>query len=501
MSETLHSKRILRNIIYGFSTWILPLFVGFVVTRVVVRSLGHVDYGIYALVLGFIAYSFNFNVGRAITKYIASYRATGETEKIRDVVSATALITILVAGLGSVLIIALSRWLVVDVFEIDPGAQVKTIVALRISAATISILMIGQVAIAIVQGLQRFDVFSKIQNANSLILMLGNLALAYNGYGLLALLYWNLAVVVIFCVISFVSARRLLPELGFGLEFNRETIQMVIKYSAGAVGCQIVGNAFFLFERSWIIAKLGAETLTFYVIPMTVGLYLHGFILSLSMSLFPLASELGHEPQRLLKLYRVATKSVMFVVVILTVTLIATGKLFLTLWMGPDFGERSAALLTSQAIAFGMLAVVIISFQTAEGLGHPGFNLRNTVIGVVLALPLILWLTDPLGSLGVAYGRLVAFLIPFLAIADFERRYLGGVQLEFWIGNLSRFALAGLGAYFTEWIMLSHLDESWTSLILITAAGSTVYLALLYVTGFVTEDDRRLVRKLVQPAA
>jgi O-antigen/teichoic acid export membrane protein len=500
MTEALHSRRILRNVIYGFSTWILPLFLGFVVTRVVVRSLGHADYGIYALVLGFIAYSFNFNVGRAITKYIASYRATGETDKIRDVISATASVTIIVAGLGSVIIVALSRWLVVDVFDIEPEAQIKTITALRISAGTISVFMIGQVAIAVLQGLHRFDVFSKIQNANSLVMMLGNLFLAYNGYGLLALLYWNLAVIAVFCVISFISAGRLLPELSFVLNFKRETIFMVVKYSAGVVGCQIVGNAFFLFERSWIIAKLGAEALTFYVVPMTVGLYLHGFILSLSMSLFPLASEFGHESQRLLKLYRAATKSVMFVVVIVTTTLIAAGKLFLTLWMGPDFGEHSAALLTLQAIAFGMLAIVIISFQTAEGLGHPGFNLRNTIIGVVLALPLILWLTDSLGSLGVAYGRLTAFLIPFLAIVDFERRYLGGVQFDFWIGNLPRFALAGLGAYFIEWILLERLTENWLSLVLITIAGSAVYLIVLYLTGFITEDDRRLIRNLVQPA-
>src|SRR3982751_5820869 len=110
MSGNVHSKRVLRNILYGFSTWILPLLLGLVVTRVVVRSLGNGDYGIYALVLGFIAYSFNFNVGRAITKYLATYRAAGDNEKIKDVISATAVATVAVSLAGTMAILLLSNW-------------------------------------------------------------------------------------------------------------------------------------------------------------------------------------------------------------------------------------------------------------------------------------------------------------------------------------------------------------------------------------------------------
>jgi len=90
MTEKTHSRHILRNIIYGLSTWIFPLFLGLISTRVIVRSFGNNDYGIYALVLGFIGNSFNFSVGRAITKYLAAYRAAGETERIQEIICATA---------------------------------------------------------------------------------------------------------------------------------------------------------------------------------------------------------------------------------------------------------------------------------------------------------------------------------------------------------------------------------------------------------------------------
>jgi O-antigen/teichoic acid export membrane protein len=499
MTESAHSKRILRNMIYGFSTWMLPLFLGLVVTRVIVRSLGHSDYGIYALVLGFIAYSFNFSIGRAVTKYLASYRAAGQTEKIRLVISATAMLTAIVGLFGFLTILLLSNWLVVDVFEINAESQAKAIAAFRVSAATIFVLMVGQIATAVLQGLHRFDVFSKIQNAYSIMMMLGNLWLAYSGHGLVALLYWNLAATTAMTITAFFAARRLLPEFSLGPDFSGETIRLILRYNAGVVGYQIAANAFFLFERSWIIARLGAEALTFYVVPMMIGIYLHGFVTSLTMVLFPLASELDHDRERLLRLYRTATKGVMFVVVIIVVTLIVEGRLFLTLWMGPEFGERSATLLAMHSIAFGLAAIMTVSFQTAEGLGHPMFNFRNTTIGVLTAVPVVLGLTASLGLTGVAYGRLAVFIVPFLAILDLERRYLGRTQTSFWVGNVFRFACAGIVTAVAEWVVVTNLPIGWSTFLAATLVGVGAYVSVLLFTGFLTSDDRQLIQRLAGP--
>src|SRR5688572_20289802 len=92
---------IVRNVIYGSLTWILQLGLNLIAVPVIVSSLGNAEYGIYALVLGFIGYSFTFNFGRAITKYIAEYRATGEAEKMNDVVSACLFLSLSVGSIGA----------------------------------------------------------------------------------------------------------------------------------------------------------------------------------------------------------------------------------------------------------------------------------------------------------------------------------------------------------------------------------------------------------------
>ena len=142
------------------------------------------------------------------------------------------------------------------------------------------------------------------------------------------------------------------------------------------IGYQILANVLLLFERGWITRQLGAESLTYYVVPMILGLYIHSFISSLMLVIFPLASELKDKKERLLKLYTKATKIVVFLVVFMATTLIVQSKFFLTLWMGAEFAEKSAVLLVFHTITFGLLAILTVSWQMTEGLGYPNYNFK-----------------------------------------------------------------------------------------------------------------------------
>src|SRR5205085_6516467 len=143
----------------------------------------------------------------------------------------------------------------------------------------------------------------------------GNLALACFGFGLLALLSWNIVVLAIFFVAYGMAAKKLLPEFGITFKFRRETLFMVVRYSSAIVAYQVLANVLLLFERGWITQRLGTENLTYYVVPMSLGLYLHAFVSSLVQVIFPLASELKNEPERLLRLYTKATKAISMMVV------------------------------------------------------------------------------------------------------------------------------------------------------------------------------------------
>jgi hypothetical protein len=120
---------------------------------------------------------------------------------------------------------------------------------------------------------------------------------------------------------------------------------------------------------------------------------------------------------------------------------------------------------------------------------------------VVLAVPIIFWLTGQLGSFGVAVGRVVVFAVPFAAILDLERKRLGGIQTSFWVGNLWRYGIAALSASAIEFAVLQNFSAGWAAFLGATVVGSVVYSVVLWVSGIASKDDQLLIKRLIQREA
>ena len=490
------SRSIFRNVVYGSLMWILPVGISFAATPIIVRSLGNSDYGIYALILGFISYSFTFNFGRAITKYIAEYRVTGESEKIRDVISASFLLNVIVGLFGVAVMCLLANWLVRVVFQIESEAQEKTVTAIYIASAVIFLWMLSQVFTSVLQGIQRFDVYAKIFTANSFVLTLGNLALAYSGFGLLALLSWNVVVLFTFFIVFGYAAKRLLPEFGITFSFKRETLRLVLRYSSAIVAYQVLANLLLLFERGLITHRLGSESLTYYVVPMSLGLYLHGFVSSLVQVIFPLASELKDEREKLLRLYSKATKVISMLVVFVVVSISVKSTLFLRLWMGEAFAANSANLLVVHITCFGLIAIMSVAWQMTEGLGFPQFNAIATGTCTTIGISLMILLSKDFGNYGVAVARLTAFALIFLSIFAVEKLFFRAVQLGFWIRLGANLGLAAIIAVMIEYLTTFYLPANWPTFMFSMFLGGAAYCFVLWLLGFVTADEKLLIKQV-----
>jgi O-antigen/teichoic acid export membrane protein len=490
----------LRNVLYGLVTWVLPLLLGLVATPIIVSSLGHEQYGVYALILGLVGYSFTFNFGRAITKYVAEYRAAGRVDDIAGVISSSLWLNISVGFVGSLLLGLLAGWLVRDVFGIPEPSQRSTILAIYLASAIIFFTMMSQVFSSILHGLQRFDVYSKIFSVHSILLVIGNIVFALVYEGLLPLLVWNLAILICFCLVYAVAAKRTLPARSDKVRGSGKSLRKIIRYSASIVAYQVLGNVVLLFERGWITQRLGSESLTYYVVPMSLGIYLHGFVSSLVMVVFPLASELEQDRDRLLKLYTKATKLVTAIVLFAVLSAIVLNERFLTLWMGADFAEVSAPLLVPHIVCFGLVAVLTISWQMTEGLGRPHFNAVLTGIASVICIVLMVVLTGPYGTLGVAVARLTGFATISFAIFLAERWFFGSVQTAFWLGHLKQIVPAAAVAFLFEYGFSRWLPDGWLALVLSVSAGGTAYALVLWSLDFVTTDEKLLLRAILRRA-
>ena len=256
MASTNKRPALAANSLFSVGAWLFPIILGFVSTPTLVRNLGSEQYGLFAIVLGFMSYSFTFGIGKVAGKFVPEYEASGETGKSVDAVSATFMLTLTVALIGALGLIIGAPMIVRDVLLVDAEHQQTVIYALYIAAAVGVGSMLSQVFQFVLQGLHRFDNYVVLMNLYALMLGCGNIALALSGFGIVTLIFWNLTVTIVTALLFYIRARHLFGPLKLFKRVPREMIRAVASYAGNIILFQIFANIFYIFERTWVMRNV-----------------------------------------------------------------------------------------------------------------------------------------------------------------------------------------------------------------------------------------------------
>ncbi len=489
---TSRKTELITNTAFSLLSWFLPIIIGFVATPLIVRKLGNKDFGLYSIILGFITYSFTFGIGRVLTKYVAEYRAAGESQKIGDVVAATFWFSFAVVAIGIIVVALCAKFIVSDILSLPPDQAQLGETGLYLACAAIFITMLSQIFQFVLQGLHRFGSYLLLTNISGLLINSGNVTLAYLGYGVVTLLTWNLVALCLMAVAFGTQALRRLPEFRLRPVFKNGQWPSVLRYGLNIIVYQIFGNVLLTFERAWIVRKFGTDVATFYIIPMTLGTYLHGIVSSFTLVLFPLVNELMGDRDRLIVLYEKATKMTVALILFLSTSLMIGGKALLSVWISPSLSEIAYPVLVIHSLTFGLMAGMIIIWQLAEGFRLSAFNSLISFIWMAVAIPLMVVTASDWSIAGIAMSRLmgVAITLPMLFII--EKYCLGGSRWRFWFAILSK---AGFASIITALFLTGYfylITPRYLVVFAGFATGGLVYLATLISVRYFTADEREM---------
>lgn len=481
-----------RNSVLTLLSWLIPLGLTFFATPFIIRRLGNEQYGFYALIIGFIAYSFTFNTGRSLTKYVSEFNSRGETKKVSEIISATFFLSLGVATVGCAVLFFFSDFLVTRVFLIDAASRVETIFGLHIAAVCIWLTIIGQVFGAIVQGRHRFDVIAAITTFNNALLILGNIYLVWKGFGFVALLTWNAVTLLIGTVIYFLTAKKLEPETKISFGFDRTMFLISLKYGLSVAGHQLFGNFLLLFERSLITRLEGVDKMTNYVVPITISIYIMLFVSTLTQNLMPITSELFARKRFADSelIYRRLTKIVFALLVFICLSMAVGSYYLLANWLDVVFAETSYQVFIFQIVTFGLMAAMGISWQYIEGYGLPVYNTLSGFSWMIIAIPLMLIWTRSYGIWGAALARLVGEITIPIAILLIERKIFGKFLGDLWLKIIGVLGITGLIVGFIEYQMLKYFPVNWLSLIGSVLVCGVIYLFILWLTNFFSKEEQ-----------
>ncbi len=495
---------LITNSIFSLFSWFLPIVIGLVATPLIVKNLGNREYGLYAVILGFVSYSFTFGVGRILMKYIAEYRGSGETEKIAEIVSATFWLSMTIAVSGTLAVAFTAKYIVSYILFLPEDQQAIGVVGLYLACAAIIATMLSQIFQFILQGLNRFGSYLLLTNISGVLLNIGNVTLALLGYGIVPLLWWNFIALIIMAAAFGYDAIRHLPEFSIRPRFRSEAWPPVLRYGANIILYQVFGNVLLAFERAWIVRKFGPEAATFYIVPMLLAIYMNGIIGSSLVVLFPTVNELLGDRDRLISLYQKATKMMVAIIFLLSTMLIIGGRPLLTVWINAEMADRSYAILVIHVLTFGLIAGMMMVWQLAEGFRAPSYNTLATFLWSLVAIPLMVYTADRWNIEGIAVSRLIGVAITMPLLFVVERRFLGGSHWHFW-GAISWRVIAATLAMAAVLIgLFRFVPPHWIFVAGGFAAGGTVFALTLLATGFFTADERQMIRDIVlrkRPAA
>ncbi len=478
---------------YSVLAWLFPIAPTLIVTPIVIAELGNDLYGIYVIVLGFTGYFFTLHLGKAVTKYVAEYHATGEIDKIANTVSATLLFGFTVGTITTAFISIFASNFVREILEIPTDLQRTATIALYLGCLNILVSMLGLTFQYILQGLQRFDAFMWITNASSVLLTVGVVVAVLNGYGVIGMFAVSLAVSVISASVAAILVRSLLPELRFRFRVGKAAWSEVLRYGMSIMAYQLFGSILLLFERSWITKQFGPEALTFYVVPMTLAVFLQMFVSSLVLGIFPVINQHLANTDILAKLYKQSTKVIVIVVAFSFTSAVAGGHLFLGLWLSEEFATSSYHILVIQTVVFSIVSLGMVIWQIAEAFRFAWLTAVANFVWLATSIPLMIILSHPWQTVGVAYGRLIGCLVYIPLIIYVERRFLDGVFSSYWMSIGWKVMTSSILAGVTEYYFLGQLPRSWATLALSIGAGGFIYLFLLFLFRLIGTDERKFL--------
>ena len=491
-------RRTLVNAIFNTMSWGLPMVLSFFILPYIVTRLGNDAYGILTMVLTIIGYFafLDLGLGNAVVKYVAEYNAEGDSDKLNGVVGTIFFLLLVLGGIGGAGILLVARPMAAKFLQIPPHLVDAAFTAFCVGALGFVFTVLLSFVSAIPNGLNRYDVSSIVSVTIGTITTAGTAVILYFGFGLLQIVWYNIAVTAAGVISYWILVKRLAPALRIRPVLRRDMLKHVISFGMYSVLRRIAYLVNYHADRLVIGALLGIASVTYYVVPFTMVSRLTSITVRIGQVIFPAISELQGQRRygAINELYVVASRVICAVAVSICIPLAIFGRRLLTLWMGQDFGEHAGWVMVIVTLALFFSALTNVPSYVVEGLGLPrisGFAAFGcALLNVGLAIPL----AKPFGITGVA----IAFLASNAVIAPIFIGYVNGrvLKLPLWRTLSDAYLRPFLCGLLTLTPFLFISQESIGNLFLllgVVASASCCYLVACFLLGVFPQQVEILV--------
>jgi O-antigen/teichoic acid export membrane protein len=499
--DALIRQRVLGSTASNYVGKFIALGTWFLLTPFILHRLGDTTYGLWALVGSVVAYGSLLDLGvmGAVIKYIAQYHTKGEIAQAGNLV-ATALCLYSVLGLTVVVLSAAIAPAFPYLFNVPPDERETATWLVLLMGLGIGVSIPCATPIAVLKGLQRFDLANIISVTASLFSAAGIVVVLLLGGGVLGIAAVGIFVTLVMQVPSVWLIKRAAPELRLGWRgVSLPLVRSVFSFGSSLFVMNMAGHLQTKTGEIVIAAFLPLSAVTPYAIARRLSEVAQILTDQFMKVLLPLASELhaADDRARTRSLYTTSTRLTLAMLLPVGCILVIPAPSILTVWVGAAYADYSHLVLILT------LANCIDASQWPANAVLQGMASHRPLAvmwasAALASLVLSIMLVRGFGLTGVALGTLLPTIVVCIGfILPYAMRTLGVSMTEF----LKEICLPTLLPVIPTAVVLYILQHAIEPSSLLSIMVVAVIGLLVYVIGYLnwgaSEVERQTCRSLV----
>lgn len=469
-ADGLASKTV-KGSAYTVGASAVTMVLGFSRSVLMARLLAPEDFGVVAFALAFLNFTIplrDFGLDQALI-----HRKPDEAKPLDDILAAHFSLRMLLTGLFVLLLLAATP--VLRFFYPQKPTLVPVLLLLSVGAVARAL---GATPTAYLQKEMQFRELAVLQLATSLSMTIIGPSMAWQGFGVWAIVGEQISGVAVATLIVWFFIRPWHPRL----EFNRHDVKWYLNYGKFVFVTHSLGRTLQEFDDFWVGTSLGSLALGFYSKSYEFALYPRRIISDpLTRVVFPLFAKLQDNRVQLSKAYFRFSSLVTRVGFLLAGVMVLGVRPFVSIILG----DKWVPMVTTfrLMILYVLLdPLLMIGANLAQAVGYPDFWTRARVTQVIVFVPAVILGSYAWGTNGVALATDAALLIG-LVLLFVQNRRLVDVSLKRMLGTPALGLSIGLalGWYI---LRLSIAGRSLMDSLLAVLAFSLAYSAILMIVEF-----------------
>ncbi len=382
-----------------------PMAVALFAIPRLISGLGDERFGLLSMVWMLVGYFsvFDLGLGRALTKTVAEKLGAGRVADVPGVFWTAFSMMVLLGAAGGLIVFFIAPWLAGHALKIAPALQPETLSSFRAVAYGLPVIITITGLVGTLEACHRFPLINAIRVPTGAFTFVGPLLVLPFTSSLYPVVLVLLAGRLVEWVIFFVCCFRVVPGLRGGWTFRRDSVPGLLGFGGWMTISNILLPLMIHIDRFLIGAIRSVAEVAYYVTSAEIVVKLLILPRAWVSALFPaFAAHFHQRPRETSELFAQSIRLLLATLFPVVLGIVLFAPEGLTLWLGPEYGERSAPVMRWLTAGIFLYSLAFVPTSLLQAIGRPDLTAKVHAIELPLYLGLASLLIHRFGIRGAA---------------------------------------------------------------------------------------------------